>query len=271
MICTRTLIFLLFIFCFTAKSHGQTAEKLFGEESTKFSFVLQPSLLRGYELGIGPERVTDKTPGISFNNSFSPQFGFFYNFYQKNNFNFKAGIIAKSFIPTFNLHIPNDILNAGYDYSSGLDHFEMANQFVISETFKTEYFYNITDKLNLVMGLGISLDIRTSGGNDRLTVAVYDYNQETYQTIFSVESDEQQVTGSIDFSLGLNYKTNLGLFQLEFFSNSQLLSYPKQGIYQFHLNQKEPQTGVYTIKGDYIGLAVIFTPAHGWLKKKAKV
>lgn len=261
---------MVFILCINAKSHSQTAEKLFGGESTKFSFVLQPSILKGYDVGISYDVTSDNSPSISFNNPFSAQFGVFYNFYQKNNFNFKAGLIVKTFNPTFNINISNEDLNAGYDYSDDLSYFEIANQFIFSQTMKTEYFLPISNNLSCVIGLGVSLDIRTSGGNDYLSVAVFDYNEQTYRTFFVVSSNEQQVTGSLDASLGVNYKTNIGLFQLEFFNNSQLITYPKSGVFQFNLDNNETKMGVYTIKGNYNGFALIFSPNKGWLKKKNK-
>src|SRR5690554_938125 len=268
MICNRTIVFIFFILSISIKLYSQTAEKLFGEETTNFSFVLQPSILKGYDVGISYDVTLDNSPSISFNNPFSSQFGFFYNFYQKNNFNFKAGVIVKTFNPTFNINISNEDLNAGYGYSDELSHFEMANQFIFSQTVKTEYFFPINNKLSCVIGLGVSLDIRTSGGNDVLSVAVFDYNEQTYHTFFIVDSNEQQVTGSLDVSLGVNYKTAIGLFQLEFFNNSQLITYPKEGVFQFNLDNNEKKMGVYTIKGNYNGLALIFSPAKGWLKKK---
>ncbi|MBC8644100.1 hypothetical protein H9W95_08690 [Flavobacterium lindanitolerans] len=252
------------ILCIPTKIHSQTAEKLFGENLSKISLVLQPSLLKGYEVGAGYE---GNSPSISFNKDFSAQFGFLYNFYQKNNFNFKAGVIVKTFNPTFNIKISNEDLNAGYDYSEYLSGFEIANQFIFSQTVKTEYFIPINNNLNFAVGLGMSLDIRTGGGDDELSAVVFDYSKQKERIFFNVNSTEQQVTGSLDVSLGVNYKTNIGLFQIELFNNSQLLSYPKTGVYEFYLDNNQTKTGVYTIKGNYNGLALIFTPRKGWLKR----
>lgn len=265
MICTRIISVLIFILCIPTKIYSQTAEKLFGENLSKISLVLQPSLLKGYEVGAGYE---GNSPSISFNKDFSAQFGFLYNFYQKNNFNFKAGVIVKTFNPTFNIKISNEDLNAGYDYSEYLSGFEIANQFIFSQTVKTEYFIPINNNLNFAVGLGMSLDIRTGGGgDDELSAVVFDYSKQKERIFFNVNSTEQQVTGSLDVSLGVNYKTNFGLFQIEFFNNSQLLSYPKTGVYEFYLDNNQTKTGVYTIKGNYNGLALIFTPRKGWLKR----
>ncbi|WP_447636342.1 hypothetical protein [Flavobacterium microcysteis] len=270
MTCTRIITILIFMLCINTKIYSQTAEKLFGENLSKFSLVLQPSLLKGYDVGPGYDVSSNGSPNISFNTNFSAQFGFFYNFYQKNNFNFKAGVIVKTFNPTFNIKISNEDLNAGYDYSQNLSSFEIANQFIFSQTVKTEYFIPINNNLNFAVGLGMSLDIRTSGGDDELSVIVIDYNEQKGRTFFMVNSTEQQVTGSLDVSLGVNYKTNIGLFQIEFFNNSQLLSYPKEGVYEFYLDNNQTKTGVYTIKGNYNGLALIFTPKKGWLKGNSK-
>jgi len=210
MICTRIISVLIFILCIPTKIYSQTAEKLFGENLSKISLVLQPSLLKGYEVGAGYE---GNSPSISFNKDFSAQFGFLYNFYQKNNFNFKAGVIVKTFNPTFNIKISNEDLNAGYDYSEYLSGFEIANQFIFSQTVKTEYFIPINNNLNFAVGLGMSLDIRTGGGgDDELSAVVFDYSKQKERIFFNVNSTEQQVTGSLDVSLGVNYKTNIGLF-----------------------------------------------------------
>lgn len=270
MICTRIITVLIFILSINTKIYSQTAEKLFEEKLSKFSWVLQPSLLKGYDVGSSYDVSSNGSPSISFNTTFSPQFGFFYNFYQKNNFNFKVGVIVKTFNPTFDIKISSEDLNAGYDYSENLSRFEMANQFIFSQTVKTEYFIPINNNLNFAVGLGMSLDIRTSGGDDELSALVFDYNKQKERTFFMVNSTEQQVTGSLDVSLGVNYKTNIGLFQIEFFNNSQLLSYPKIGVYEFYLDNNQIKTGVYTIKGNYNGFALIFTPQKRLAKKKFK-
>jgi hypothetical protein len=266
MIC-RIIKFIL-LFCVTILSnivYSQEAEKLFNKDYSKIGLVFQPASLNGFY-------VSDKaSPSINFVNSFSPQFGFVYNFAQQKNFNFKTGIIAKLFRPSFDIIISNEDLNAGFDYSNELSQFELSNQYVFSESIEVEYFYPLSKKLNLVLGIGVSLDIRTGGGNDVLFVGVNDFNTNEYKRILIIDSNEQQITGSNDISLGFNYKAKFGLIQLDFFNNSQLLSYPKTGIYQFvNLKNNQTKTGVYNVKGNYSGFSLTFSPKKGLLIKKSK-
>lgn len=264
MIC-RIINYLFFacIFSFSNLIYSQEAEKLFKNDYSKISLIIQPAKLKGFYVS------PNTSPTISFNNTFSFQFGFAYNFAQYKNFNFKTGIIAKVFRPSFDIIISNEDLNAGYDYSNELTQFDLANQYVFSEILGAEYFYPLSDKLNAVLGLGISLDIRTGGGNDLLFVGVNDYNTNEYKRILIIDSNEQQITSSADVSLGLNYKAEFGLIQLTVFNNSQLLSYPKTGVYQFvNLNNNQTKTGVYNVKGNYFGFSLTFSPKKSWYKKK---
>lgn len=264
MIC-RFLISSLFFFIlsFSNLIYSQEAERLFKTDYSKISLIIQPAKLNGFYVS------SNSSPTISFNDTFSLQFGLIYNFGQYKNFNFKTGIVAKPFRPFFDIIISNEELNAGYDYSSELTQFDLSNQYVFSEILGAEYFYPLSNKLNVVVGLGVSLDIRTSGGNQLLSVSVYDYNTSEDKTILIIDSNEQQVTGSADLSLGLNYKTKFGLFQFTVFNNSQLLSYAKSGVYQFeNLNNNETKTGVYNVKGNYFGLNLAFSPKKKWSKKR---
>jgi hypothetical protein len=266
MIC-RIINFVLFvcIIIFSNFIHAQEAEKLFKEDYSKIGFVIQHATLKG-------SYVSDNSsPTINFVNTFSPQFGFVYNFAQYKNFNFKTGIVAKLFRPSFDIIISNEDLNAGYDYSTELTQFDLSNQYVLSQLIKAEYFYPLSKRLNLVFGVGLSLDIRTGGGNDMLFVGVNDFNTNEYKRILIIDSNEQQITGSNDISLGLNYKAKFGLIQFEFFNNSQLLSYPKTGVYQFvNIKNNQTKTGVYNVKGNYSGFSLIFSPKKGLLVKNIK-
>lgn len=264
MIC-RIINFLVFvgIIIFSNLIYSQEAERLFKEDYSKIGFILQPAILKG-------SYVSDNTsPTINFVNTFSPQFGFVYNFAQYKNFNFRTGIVAKVFRPSFDIIISNEDLNAGYDYSNELTQFDLSNQYVLSESIKAEYFYPLSKKINVVLGVGVSLDIRTGGGNDVLFIGVHDFNANEYKRILIIESNEQQITGSNDISLGFNYKAKFGLIQFEIFNNSQLLSYPKTGVYQFvNLKNNQTKTGVYNVKGNYSGFSLTFSPKKQWLKKK---
>jgi len=259
-----TLPLLAFIGIFSSQNlQAQEAEELFHEKYSKLSLILQPSILKGYN-------YTRTDPGITFNNTNSFQFGFAYNFAQSKNFNFRAGVVAKVFRPTFDINMTDEQIGAGPGNASYLTDFEMSNQFVISETFKTEYFYPITKKINLVAGIGVSLDLRTGGDDEILSVDVTNTATGESNTVFASTATEEQITASVDFSIGANYKTNFGLFQLEIFSNNQLLSSPKEGNFKLHPANGESVQGSYTIHGNYTGLSLTFSPKKSWLKKKAK-
>jgi len=259
---TMSVIAFVGMFC-NSQLYAQEAENLFHEKYSKLSLILQPSILHDYQ-------YTRTDPGITFNNTNSLQFGFAYNFAQAGNFNFRAGIIAKVFRPTFDINFTDAQAGTSAGNASYLTDFEMSNQFVISETFKTEYHYPITEKINIVAGIGVSLDLRTGGGNESLSVDVINMETEEANTIFTAISTEEQITASIDFSIGANYKTNFGLFQLEIFNNSQLLNSPKDGTFQIYPVNGEMKQGSYTVNGNYYGLSLTFSPKKGWLKKKTK-
>lgn len=262
---TFRIINYLFFVCifFSNLIYSQEAEKLFKNEYSKISILIQPAKLKGFNV------ASNTAPIIDFNNTSSIQFGFSYNFAQSKNFNFKTGIVAKGFRPSFDIIISKEDLNFGFDYSNELTQFDLSNQYIISEIFATEYFYPLSKKLNVVIGLGISLDLRTGGGNDLLSVAVYDYNTNEYKDILLIDSIEQQITGSADVSLGLNYKAKFGLIQFTVFNNSQLLSNPKTGVYQFSkLSNNKTSIGVYNVTGNYFGFSLSVSPKKGWLKAK---
>lgn len=257
-------LFFIYIFSFSNLVYSQEAEIIFKKEYSKISFIIQPSKLNGFYVS------SNNSPTINFNNTYSSQFGFAYNFGQSKNFNFKTGIIAKVFRPSFDIIISKEDLDVGFDYSNQLTQFDLANQYVLSEIIGSEYFYSVSNKLNCVIGIGISLDIRTGGGQDLLFIGVNDFNTDDYKRILIIDSNEQQITGSIDVSFGLNYKSKFGLIQFTVFNNSQLLSYPKTGVYQFvNLSNSQTKTGVYNVKGNYFGFSLSISPKKGWLKGKS--
>jgi hypothetical protein len=256
--------FILSVF-FQNVIYSQEAEKLYHDEFSKLTLVLQPSILNKFI-------VSDEssTPSLGFDDTFSKQFGFYYNFAQSKNVNFKTGVIAKEFSPRFHLNVSNEDLASAYPKSNeGLSDFSLSEQFVLSIPFKTEYFYKINDKLNLVAGLGINLDLRTgSHSENQLSISVLDKNGANSTRILRIQNTEPKITGSSDVSVGLNYKTKFALFQLEGFYNTQILSYAASGVYYFsNLDVSANKTGVYTVTGNYYGLSLQISPKKGWLKR----
>ena len=245
---------------------SQEAEKIYHEKYSKLSLVIQPSKLYGYTV------FDTNSPSVEFNETFSAQFGIVYNFAQYKNFNFKTGVIAKMFYPTYDLIVSNDDIDAGYDYTNILTDVNATQQFVISEILKVEYIKPISNKINFVTNIGISLDLRTGGILEKsIKINVNDYNTGNLKTIFIGENKNPQLTGSLDLSIGANFKSKLGLFQLEVFRNSQLLNYAETGTFKFvNLKNTPDKTFDYIVKGNYKGLSLTFSPKKKWLIRKSK-
>jgi len=255
---------------FFNNSAAQEAEKLYHEKFAKMSFTFQRASLTGFDVYT---QTPDATPTMAFSNSRSLQIGFWYNFAQYRNFNFKAGIIAKQFTPLFDLQINETQLNSGGDNSEDLSAFPLSEQFVLSQSFRTEYFVSIIPELNLVLGAGLNLDLRT-GRNyqiNRVRVDIYDSNLEQDRTIFVLEQLTQQITGSLDLSIGVNFESKYGLFQVEMFRNSQLLAYPTTGDFAYNnLNVNDNTRGGFQVRGNYTGFSFTYAPRKGWANKKVR-
>ena len=111
MLKTKIIIFISLISF--ANGFSQEAENIFHKEYSKLSFVFQPSILKKSDAW---NRDGSTYPKMKFTNDFSYQFGVYYNFAQSGNFNFKTGIIAKEFIPKFDLNISDDDIGNGQVY-----------------------------------------------------------------------------------------------------------------------------------------------------------
>ena len=127
-------IFLLFMIDVNA----QEAEKIYHEDYSKLSFVFQPSRITGF---YSANTNGSSYPSIIFDDSGSLQFGFYFNFAQKNNFNFKTGLIAKEFNPLYTLNVNDEDIGYGIGYS--LTGINPTNAFIFSIPIKVEYFYKI--------------------------------------------------------------------------------------------------------------------------------
>ena len=258
-IITSILIFLLSFL----NSYSQEAEKIFHDDYSKLSFVFQPSTITGF---YSSNRNGSSYPSIKFDDSGSYQFGVYYNFAQKNNFNFKTGLIAKEFNPLFTLNV-ND-LDIGYGNGYSLTEINPCKAFILSVPIKTEYFYKINDKLNFVIGGGLNLNLYTGGGVTTTEVTV-ESNTEG-RKIFTAVTNQEQITFSSELSFGVNYKTKFALLQLEAFYNRNLIQYPATGRYFIYdLRNSADVQGDFSIDGNFYGLSLAVSPKKGWLKKKS--
>ena len=258
----KAIALLLTFFSLTI-TYSQEAEILYQKEYSKLSFVFQPSILKKSEAA---NSDGSRYPSMEFTNDFSYQFGVYYNFAQYRNFNFKTGLIAKEFIPKFDLNISDSDIGNGEE--NFLTQFDPFSQFILSVPLKAEYFLKLNNKLNLSFGAGINLNIVT-GTNAETSVGVSVGNSTGYfKDVFSLTSEKQNnVNFSSEFSLGLNYKTRFALIDLSFYINNMLHSNYTSGHYQiYNLNQSPDKTGNYEIKNNFYGISLSVSPKKGWLK-----
>ena len=161
---------LFFILLLTSQVlNAQEAEKLFREKYSKISFLFQPAKTTN-DFSTAPSRY----PTLVTRESPSMQFGFYYNFAQSGAFNFKTGVVAKEFVPQFDLIVNKEDL--GFNTDISLDGFESINTFAITLPIKVEYFKIITPKINIVLGTGLSVNLFTGGGETQVTVSVAEQN-----------------------------------------------------------------------------------------------
>ena len=253
-------IFLLFMIDVNA----QEVEKIYHEDYSKLSFVFQPSRITGF---YSANTNGSSYPSITFDDSGSLQFGIYFNFAQKNNFNFKTGLIAKEFNPLYTLNVNDEDIGYGIGYS--LTGINPTNAFIFSIPIKAEYFYKINNKLNFVIGGGLNLNLYTGGGETTTHIFVESFTES--RRISTAVTNQEQITFSGEISFGVNYKTKFALFQLEAFYNRNLIQYPATGRYFIYdLENSSDVEGDFTIDGNFYGLSLNISPKKGWLKKKSK-
>lgn len=272
MICQKTklpaykVVLLLCLFSFS--SYSQEAAKLFHEKYSKISIVFQPSILKK---SAAYNNDGSRYPSMNFVEDFSYQFGIYYNFAQSGSFNFKTGIIAKEFVPKFDLNIANDDVFVGSDYL--LTDYDPYNQFIIAIPFKTDYFLKINTKLNLVVGVGLSLNLITGTDTEVNTSIVVTSPSNTQQkTIFRASSNNSaSINLSTEYSFGVNYKTNFALIDVSFFNNNSVFPDYVNGQYEIiNLNNSPNKQGFFDIRNNFYGLSLSVSPKKGWLKRKSK-
>lgn len=252
--------FWIVCFVFLANlGYAQEAENLFHKQYSKLSFVFQPSILKKSDAW---NRDGSTYPSMEFTNDFSYQFGFYYNFAQSGNFNFKTGVIAKEFIPKFDLNIDNAELG-NVDYL--LTEYDPYNQFIISIPIKTDYYLKLNQKFNLTFGAGLNLNLITGASTEMLT-HIYVIDRDIYHS----QSDPQNnINFSYELSTGIQYKSKWALLDLSFFINNSLFPDYTSGQYSIvNLNNSPAKTGNFVIQSNFYGLSLNVSPKKGWLKKK---
>lgn len=249
-------------------SFSQEASKLYHHKYSKFSFVFQPSLLKN---SYADNRGNSTYPSMSFNSSKSYQFGFYYNFAQSGNFNFKTGLIAKDFSPSFDLHISNEDIGYGTNYS--LTDYKPYNQFIFSIPIKAEFILPVNQKFNLSFGASLNLNLIT-GVNDEITTIIYVHNNDSTlnKDIFYSKTDSQEkINISSEISTGLQYKSKFALIQLDAYWTLLSAPTPITGKYYiYNLEKSEDINGDFKIDPLFYGISLIVSPKKDWLKRKKK-
>jgi len=242
-------------------TYSQEAEKLYHKEYSKLGFVLQPSKITGYDYGYG-----NSYPSVSINDTYSWQFGVYFNFAQSGSFNFKTGIITKEFRPLFDLNISDEDLGTN---NVNLTDFDFVNGFSIVVPIKTEYIFRVNDRLNIVVGAGFNFNVLLLGDREKNIGASFINEQGLDKNVLNGTLEQEQIGVSSEISLGINYKTNFALVQLEAFYSRNMTNSPVEGRYKIqNLVNTPDKEGSFTVKGDFYGLSLSVFPKKGWLKKK---
>lgn len=246
-------------------SFSQEAENLFHKEYSKLSFVFQPSILKKSDAW---NRDGSNYPNMKFTNDFSYQFGVYYNFAQSGNFNFKTGLIAKEFIPKFDLNVSDNDIGYGIDYL--LTQFDPYNQFVISIPFKTDYYLKLSNKVNVTFGVGLNLNLITGTNEDVITIInVGDYDGNFKEIFYSKSEGQNSINFASEITIGAQYKTKFALFDLSLFINNSIAADYVSGQYQiYNLENSPDKTGEFIIRNNFYGISLNVAPKKGWLKKK---
>lgn len=257
------LIGLVLSFLFLTNLNAQEAENIYHKQYSKLSFVLQPSFL---QKSSGGNDDGSTYPNVKFKKDFSYQFGFYYNFAQSKNFNFKTGIIAREFITKFDLNIDKSELLSGENEYYLVDN-DIVNQFVISIPFKTEYYLKINPKINAVFGTSVNFNLITGTNYDvnKFEIAVYD--ETNYKDIFTADIEpSQNFNFSAELSLGFNYKTNHALYELSAYTTGLIAPEYGSARYRiYNLNNSPDKTGTMYFNNTFYGVSLVVTPKKGWL------
>ena len=262
----KIILYALFTTIGIANTYSQESEKLYHSKYSKLSFVFQPSFLKS---NYAYNSNGTSYPSMSFRESKSIQFGFYYNFAQSGNWNFRTGLIAKDFSPSFDLNISNDDIGLGKNYN--LTDYKPYSQFIFCVPIKAEYLLPLSTKFNLAFGANINLNLIT-GVNDEVVTKVFVSNETDTKDIFYSKTDSQEkITFSSEISMGIQYKSKFALFQLDAYWTMLNLQTPITGKYYiYNLENSADVNGDFKIDPNFYGLSLIVSPRKGWISRKTK-
>jgi len=237
--------------------NAQEAENLYHNKYAKLSFVVQPSILKG-NFSSFPSYTS-----MTYSNTFSPQIGVYYNFAQKDNLNFKTGVLLRYVYRKFDLHILQEDIPVDNIKSEDLNTFVDDSFVQVTIPFEIEYIKPITTKVNFVAGFATNLNLNAVySGVKKLGINLADKDKSI--PVYYSEQIDNPITIGVDLSLGLNFKTKIGLIQTEI-TYIQALTYPVTGTAViYNLNNTASTWGSYNQKANFIGLGLIIAPKKGW-------
>ncbi|WP_053991624.1 hypothetical protein [Mangrovimonas sp. TPBH4] len=258
---------------FCVFTYAQEAEFLYQRDFSKVSIVLQPALQTG---NLSQNYDHSTYPSLDFKDSFSFQFGFYFNFAQAGNFNFKTGVIAKPFKSYFDINIKNEDLGVSeqMDFSSVLKGVDPLNTYMFSIPFKPEYFLKLNEKLNAVFGLGVNLNLTLGEEDVYVSFDLPNEGGTEVNRIFNSVIETTSITISGEMSIGVNYDFDFALVQVALFYNDNLFR-TAEGRYVIgnldeaeNLQGIENKEGFFDVQGDYYGVSFLLTPKKSWFKRK---
>lgn len=238
-------IILLFTFLVTITFYSQNAEVLFKENYSKM----------GLELG-NNQLFTKNTPNPALyewlpSNSFT--FGLTYNFYQKENFNFKASLLYASFNQN------TQFVVAGNEGTQSVNNSSTGPYSLLMLPLDMEYYFKISDKSYFSLNTGVELTFNPygsdegfsgegSGSNGNYTsIETYEYSK-AFPLFFG-------------FNLGASYNLATKSMLLKFNAkyHNQFQGYIYEGISTITVNGVSSQAKQ-NLTGDYFGFGVTIIP-----------
>ncbi|WMI68160.1 hypothetical protein [Mangrovimonas sp. YM274] len=252
---------------FCVFSYSQEAELLYQRDFSKVSIVFQPAFQTG---NLSQNYDHSTYPSLGFKDSFSFQFGFYFNFAQAGNFNFKTGVIAKPFKSYFDINIKNEDLGVSeqMDYSSVLKGLDPLNTYMFSIPFKPEYFLRVNEKLNAVFGLGVNLNLTLGEDDIYMSFNLPSEGGTESNRIFNSVIETTSITLSGELSIGINYDFDFALVQVALFYNDNLFRTAEGWYVIENLQGIENKEGFFDVQGDYYGVSFLLTPKKSWFKRK---
>ena len=119
--------------------------------------------------------------------------------------------------------------------------------------------------------MGVAYNVITGdSGTTTTSISVRENNESI--TVFSASATEQDKNIlSVEYEIGVNFRTNFAFFQLEYNRSVSLFSTPLSGDYKFiNLNNSPDISGFFQSNLNYRSVSLTFAPKKGWLKRKPK-